>query len=98
MLDPETAAQFPPYVGLDPVSRLRILADGYEMSADDRTAFLDVVLEVTDVERTELAARMEAGDPALVKAFTRDGGWAAWDRLQAWLEDQRATFLAALLG
>nr|WP_049871600.1 hypothetical protein [Catenulispora acidiphila] len=62
MLDPETAAQFPSYAGLDPVHRLRILA----------------------------------GDEASVKAFHRHGGWVTWDRLQAWLIAQRATFLDAL--
>lgn len=98
MLDPETAAHFPPYVGLDPLQRLRVLADGYRMSADDRTRFTDVVAEVIVVERAELAARLEAGDPALVKGFDRQGGWAAWDRLQAWLEEHREAFLAALLS
>lgn len=98
VLDPEAAAHFPPYVGLDPVHRLRILADGYQMSAGDRSVLVDVIAEVIVVERAELAARLEAGDPALVEAFDDQGGWAAWDRLQAWLEEQRATFLAALLS
>lgn len=97
MLDPETAAQFPSYVGLDPVRRLRILADGYGMSADDRTGVLGVVDEVIDVERADIATRLQAGDAGFVKAFHDHGGWAAWDRLQAWLADQGATFLAALL-
>ena len=96
MLDPETAAQFSSYVGLDPVRRLRILADGYGMSADDRAEVLSAIDEVTVVERAELAARLEVGDALFVKAFHDHGGWAAWDRLQAWLADQRTTFLAAL--
>ncbi len=54
MLDPESAAEYPCYVGLDPVRRLRILADGYGMSAEDRAGFLDVIEEVTVVERAEL--------------------------------------------
>jgi hypothetical protein len=97
MLDPESAAHFPPYVGLDPVRRLRIFADGYQMSADDRAGFLNVVEEVILVERAELAARVETGDAAFVKGFNDHGGWATWDRMQAWLTDQRATFLAALI-
>jgi aminoglycoside phosphotransferase (APT) family kinase protein len=97
VLDPATAAQFPSYIGLDPVRRLRILADGYRMSADDRAGFLDVIKEVIVVERAELAARVEAGDAAFVKAFHDHGGWATWDRLQAWLADQRTTFLATLI-
>jgi hypothetical protein len=97
MLDPESAAHFPCYVGLDPVRRLRILADGYQMSADDRAGFLKVIDQVTVVERAELAARVETGDAAFVKAFNDHGRWATWDRMQAWLTNQRATFLAALI-
>ena len=96
MLDPATAARSPCYVGLDPVRRLRILADGYRMSADDRAEFLNVIEEVTVVERAELAARVEVGDAAFVKAFNDHGGWAGWDRTRAWLADQRTTFLDAL--
>jgi hypothetical protein len=97
MLDPETAARFPSYLGLDPVRRLRIFADGYRMSADGRAGFLDVIGELIVVERVELAARLETGDAAFVEAFDDHGGWAAWDRMQAWLTDQCATFLAALI-
>jgi hypothetical protein len=97
MLDPETAAHFPSYTGLDPFRRLRILADGYGMSAADRAELLTAIDEVTVVERAELAARIQTGDPSLVKAFHDHGGWATWDRLQAWLADQRTTFLSALI-
>jgi hypothetical protein len=97
MLDPETATHFPSYAGLDPVRRLRILADGYGMSEDDRAELLDAIDEVTVVERADIAARLEAGDAGFAKAFHSHGGWATWDRLQAWLADQRATFLAALI-
>ena len=97
MLDPETASKFPPYVGLDPVRRLRILADCYGMPAGERAELLDVIDEVVVVERADVAARLEAGDEAFAKAFDDHGGWATWDRLQAWLADQRATFIAALV-
>lgn len=97
MLDPETATQFPSYNGLDPVRRLRILADGYGMSADDRSALLGVIHEVTEVERAEIAARLETGDASFARAFHRHGGWSTWDRLQAWLMDQRDVFLRALI-
>lgn len=87
-----------PYpAGLDPVRRLRILADGYGMSADDRTELLSVIEEVTVVERADIAAQLEAGDAAFVSAFHSHGGWAPWNRLQAWLATERATFLTALI-
>jgi hypothetical protein len=97
MLDPETTTQYAPYVGLDSVRRLRILADGYQMSADDRAELPAIIEEVTAVERADFAARLAAGDAPFVKAFKDNGGWAYWDRTQAWLAEQRATFLAALL-
>ena len=98
MLDPQTAAQFPPYVGLDSVRRLRVLADGYRMSADDRAELPGIIEHATAVERADFAARLEAGDAPFVKAFDDHGGWGFWDRTQAWLTDQRTTFLAALTG
>ena len=97
MLDPATAAYTPSYIGLDPVRRLRILADGYRMSAEDRARFPGIVEEATAVDRAELAARIAAGDAPFVKALHDHGGWATWDRMQAWLADQRTTFLAALV-
>lgn len=60
MLDPETARDFPSYAGLDPVRRLRILADGYRMSAEDRAELVGVVEEVTDVERAAAWDRLRA--------------------------------------
>jgi len=97
MLDPETAAQFPPYVGLDSVRRLRILADGYRMSAEARAELPGVIEEATAVERADFAARLDAGDPPFVKAFEDHGGWGFWDRTQAWLTAQRSTFLDELI-
>ena len=97
MLDPETAARFSPYVGLDPVRRLRVLADGYRMSADDRAELPGIIEQATAVERADFAARLDAGDEPFVKAFHDHGGWGFWDRTQVWLVDQRAAFLAALI-
>lgn len=98
MLDPGAAAYLPAYVGLDPFRRLRILADGYEMSAADRAEFPGAIEEATVVDRAEFAARLEAGDAPFIKAFNEHGGWETWDRLQAWLVDQRSAFLEALLA
>ena len=75
MLDPDTAARFPSYAGLDPVRRLRILADGYGMSSDDRTELPIVVEEVTVIERADIAARLEAGNAVFGKpSITTAGG------------------------
>ena len=96
MLDPETIGSFPSYAGLDPLPRLRILADGYGMSAEERAEFPRVIEEATAVDRAELAARVAAGDPLFVKVLDDHGGWATWDRIQAWLVEQRAAFGIAL--
>ncbi|MQY12927.1 hypothetical protein SRB5_30660 [Streptomyces sp. RB5] len=95
MLDPESAAAlYPP--GLDPVKRLRVLADAYDLSPDDRAALPAVVEQATAVCRTFVADRVSAGDPAYIRSLADRGGWRRWDRIQDWLTAHRDTFTAAL--
>lgn len=96
MLDPTTAAA----TGrdhLDPVRRLRVLLDAYGSTAADRERFMAVLVQATAVCRAFVAARVEAGVPAFVDAFTATGGWARWDRLEAWLAAGADRFTEALL-
>ena len=60
--------------------------------------FRSVIEEATVVDRAELAARLDAEDPLFVGTFDDHGRWEAWDRLQAWLVEQRPAFLEALLA
>ncbi|MFJ6012680.1 phosphotransferase [Streptomyces sp. NPDC092952] len=87
-----------PYpAGLDVPARLRILADGYGLSARDRADLPAVIEQATEVCRAFVARRVAAADPAYLQALAERGGWDRWDRVQTWLADHRETFTAALL-
>ncbi|MEV8452613.1 aminoglycoside phosphotransferase family protein [Streptomyces sp. NPDC052095] len=97
MRDPGSApAPYP--AGLDVPARLRILADGYGLSARDRADLPAVIEQATEVCRAFVARRVADADPAYLQALTERGGWDRWDRVQTWLADQRKTFTAALLN
>jgi hypothetical protein len=57
-----------------------------------------VLAEATLVCRAFVTARVDAGLPPFVDALAATGGWARWDRLQAWLEAQADRFTDALLA
>jgi len=96
MVDPTTAAA----TGrdhLDPVRRLRVLVDAYGIDATERERFMVVLVQATAVCRAFVAARVHAGVPAFVDAFAATGGWARWDRMEAWLAAEADRFTEALL-
>ncbi|MFK0174038.1 phosphotransferase [Streptomyces sp. NPDC090306] len=95
MLDPGPAAAFYPH-GLDAAARLRILADGYGLSAGDRAELPGVIEQATEVCRAFVARRVADGDLVHLRALAERGGWERWDRMQTWLVDHRQTFTAAL--
>ncbi|MFG2427051.1 phosphotransferase [Streptomyces sp. NPDC048590] len=97
MLDPESAAALHPR-GLDAAARLRVLADGYGLSADDRAELPGVVEQATEVCRAFVGRRVAEKDPVRLRALAERGGWERWDRAQSWLVDHRQTFTAALLN
>lgn len=96
MVDPTSAATLYP-AGLDAPARLRILADGYGLSAQGRSALPGVIEQATEVCRTFVTHRVTDGDPLYLQALAERGGWDRWDRMQTWLADHRKTFTAALL-
>lgn len=96
MLDPESAADL--YrTPLDPAARLRVLADAYGLSAEDRAELPTAIEEATAVCRAFMAARITAGSTAYARALAARGGWPRWDRVQSWLTTNRAAFTHALL-
>ncbi|MFD8567227.1 phosphotransferase [Streptomyces sp. NPDC059639] len=96
MLDPASAAALFP-AGLDAPARLRILADSYGLSAQERAELPDVIEQATASCRAYVADRVAAGDPVYVRALSERGGWRRWDRCEAWLLAHRDAFRAALL-
>ncbi|MFD6948578.1 aminoglycoside phosphotransferase [Nocardiopsis sp. TSRI0078] len=81
---------------LDVPRRLRVLADAYELSLDDRRSLPGTIEQYTAVARAFVAGRVESGDELFVRDLERLGGWERWDRRQAWLAEQRSVFLASL--
>lgn len=96
MLDPVSAVALYP-AGLDAPARLRILADGYGLSAGERAELPGVIEQATEICRAFVARRVADGDPVYLQALADRGGWERWDRMQAWLTDHRETFTVALL-
>jgi len=96
MLDPVSAAVLHP-AGLDIPARLRILADGYGLSAEERAELPGVVEQATESCRAFVAGKVAEGDPVFVEALSARGGWHRWDRLQEWLTAHRELFTTALL-
>lgn len=96
MLDPTSAAVHYP-AGLDAPARLRILADSYGLSPQERAELLGVIEQATASCRAFVADRVSDGDPAYTRALSEHGGWQRWDRIQEWLAAHRELFTAALL-
>ncbi|MEU9271987.1 phosphotransferase [Streptomyces sp. NPDC048251] len=96
MLDPASAAALYP-AGLDTLTRLRILADGYGLSPRERAELPGVVEQATASCRAFVADRVAAGDPLYTQALSERGGWHRWNRIQEWLVTHREAFTAALL-
>ncbi|MFF0385088.1 phosphotransferase [Streptomyces sp. NPDC004286] len=97
MLDPAAAAALHP-AGLDAPTRLRVLADGYGLSPQDRAELPGVIEQATEVCRAFVTHRVADGDPLYLRSLAERGGWARWDRTQTWLADHRETFRTALLS
>lgn len=92
MLDPASAAAIYPQ-GLDAPARLRILADSYGLSLQERAELPGVIEQATQTCREFVAG----GDANYARALTDRGGWERWDRMQAWQFAHRETFTNALL-
>lgn len=98
-LPPEVLAESE-FARADVLHRLRLLADGYGMSDEDRRALPQVIEQYNEVSRTFVKGMLDQGNPLFVEEVERVGGWLAWERLKdrrsAWLEEQRPAFLKAL--
>jgi hypothetical protein len=95
VLDPRSAA-VSGRAHLDPERRLRLLADAYGLAAEERPGFAAVLELTVEVARGFVAARVAAGERGFVQTLDEHGGWARWDRLQAWLAASRDRFTHGL--
>lgn len=96
MLDPASAAAFYP-AGLDASTRLRILADSYGLSSQERAELPGVIERATASCRAFVADRVADGDPVYTQVLSERGGWQRWDRIQEWLVAHQEMFTTTLL-
>ncbi|MEV1010777.1 phosphotransferase [Streptomyces sp. NPDC049881] len=97
VLDPESA-EAAGRGGLDPVRRLRVLADGYGLAREGREELVEAVGEAIAVGRAFVAGRVAGGDPVYRASFAAYGGWRRWERIGEWYARTRGTFVRALLA
>lgn len=95
MLDPTSTAAHHP-AELDAPKRLRILADNYSLSPQDRDELPGVIEPATASCRAFVADRVADGNPAYTQALSERGGRQRRDRVEGWLAAHRDVFTAAL--
>ena len=82
---------------VNPVRRLRVVADAYGLDLDGRLALLEM-LELQFEQGGEFVRRrVEAGELAFVAMWEELGGQARYDRRRSWFEAERSRFEAAMI-
>jgi len=81
---------------LNPVRRLRVVADAYGLDEPGRHDLLDALTTQINQGSEFVRRRVEAGEPAFVAMWESTGGQARYDRRQAWFEAERDRFLDTL--
>ena len=84
--------------GLDPVSRLRVVADAYGLKGPERTELVDVLSHQFEGDGTFVKRRVDAGEPAFIEMWEAMGGQQRLDRRRRWFAAERPRFLAAMRG
>ncbi|MHB8219733.1 MAG: phosphotransferase enzyme family protein [Acidimicrobiales bacterium] len=80
---------------LDPIRRLRIVADGYGLPPE-REELVDVIAEALATGGAFVRRRVERGEPAFVAMWEQMGGQARYDRRMHWFAQHRDRFVEAL--
>jgi aminoglycoside phosphotransferase (APT) family kinase protein len=82
----------------DLLRRLAVLVRAYGLEPPQVEAFVDAIVVGKRLGTRFVERRVRAGEPAFVEAWERRGGKAGDDRLVAWLEASRESFVRALGG
>jgi hypothetical protein len=80
--------------GLDPFTRLRVVADAYGL--EDRVELVDALAEQMRGGGAFVRRRVDAGDPAFTEMWNKMGGAARYRRRERWFDTHRSRFLDAL--
>jgi Phosphotransferase enzyme family len=83
------------YGNVDPVRRLRVVADAYGLPPG-RQALVDVISATLATGGQFVRRRVERGDPAFVKMWHDTGGAGRYERRRTWFERSRSVMLDAV--
>jgi hypothetical protein len=95
-LDDEASAEWLGWIAPDRLSRLRAVADAYELDARERREWLPMIDQSIDQSKRFVADKVEAGDPGFIMMWNWIGGAERFDRRRRWWLDHRAAFARAL--
>lgn len=84
--------------GLDPFTRLRVVADAYGLAPGERPDLVEALVTQADHGGAFVRRRVDAGEPAFVAMWEQMGGQQRYDRRARWLSTNRARFVDALLA
>jgi hypothetical protein len=82
--------------GLDPFTRLGVVADAYGLDTPQRVELLDVLGERVERGGEFVRRRVEAGEVAFIEMWNAMGGQARYDRRRHWFHSNRSRFADAL--
>ena len=80
--------------GLEPFRRARLIADAYELGADERARIPDVFVDRLSISLVE--KRAAAGEQAFVEMLERQGGAGRAERRRRWLDEHMQELRAAM--
>jgi aminoglycoside phosphotransferase (APT) family kinase protein len=81
---------------LDRFQRLAVLVRAYGLASGEHEALVEAIITSKRLGTRFVERRVSAGEPAFVAAWNQRGGKVGDDRLIAWLDENRETFLRAL--
>jgi aminoglycoside phosphotransferase (APT) family kinase protein len=82
--------------GLDPVARLRLVADAYGLDAAGRRTMVAALAGSIERGGEFVRRRVEAGEPAFIEMWDSVGGQERFDRRRRWFDQNRGRFDAAM--
>lgn len=97
-VDDEVSASRLGWGELDRVTRLRLIADTYGLTTDERGDLIRLLDQTIERGGEFVRRRAEAGDPGFVKMWAEMGGQERFDRRRRWWSDHRIDFEQALVA
>jgi aminoglycoside phosphotransferase (APT) family kinase protein len=82
---------------LDPVARLALVADAYDLDYSQRIELLDALTTQIGNVGEFVRRRVERGEPAFIEMWTVTGGQARYDRRRDWFAAEKHRFRTRLL-